>query len=222
MSKFDAWPLAFPEAKAEHVLGVFADTFHSLAEGNHSDFLYSLPEPKITEKLCVHLQDTAVRKMTVVGEWMYEVMSNTLDLKDRRRTDIIFTTTYDNIERVRLIFECKKVDGPDQPKNHRRHVQLYKKEGMLRYANGNYAREESFGFMVSFSQSSKDGTAGAIQRSFGAGGWPVALHMAPFEDDQFWRAPPIRFSGVVSFETLHLRPKPFPELTVYHINLAFS
>ena len=220
MSKFDAWPLAFPEARAEHVLEKFAEAFRMLAETGHMGFAYTLPEPKITEILCVHLQSTAAR-MTVVGEWLYEVMSNTLDMKDRRRTDIMYTTTHNNTERVRLIFECKKIDGPNR-KNHRRHVQLYKKEGMLRYAEGSYARDESFGFMVSFSQSSKDGAAEAIQRSFGAGGWPVALQMAPFDKGAYWRSPPIRFPGVVSFETLHLRAKPFPEQMLYHINLAFS
>ena len=221
MSKFDAWKLASPVANAEQLVDSFAQAFEALAGAKYSQFIYDLDEPKITERLCVHLQTTAARNRSVVGEWHYESMSNTLDLKDRRRTDILFTTTYNNVERVRLIFECKKVDGPGNGKRHRRHVQLYKNEGMLRYAQGSYAREESFAFTVSFSASAEDRAVEAIQRSLSGAGWPVELRMAPFEHGAHWRIPR-RFATVACFETLHLRQKPFPELSLYHINLCFA
>ena len=76
--------------------------------------------------------------------------------------------------------------------------------------------------MVSFSDTSIEGTTQAIQRSFNATGWPVAMYMREFVKGQHWREPPTRFAPHASFETQHMRPAPFPHLALYHINLAFS
>lgn len=222
MSKFDAWALAFPEAKAEYIVESLVLGFRQLASGVQGPYMYAESEPHITELLAVYLESTKSDRPTVRGHWHYELCSNTLDLKDRRRRDIVFTTVHNDAEEVVMIFECKKIDGPDQPSRHRAHLKKYRTEGIARFAQGSYARIEPIGFMVSFTNASTENTVPAIQRAFGATGWPVAMYMREFSPGKYWRSPSQRFSTYASFETQHLRPKPFPHLTLYHIHLPFS
>lgn len=221
MSTVDVWPLAFPQPKAEAIVQLLVDRFGELVKSKHCGFSYSLTEPRITEILAVNLQRTGARDVQP-GQWQYEPMSNTLELDDRRRRDIVFTTVHDNQEAVSLIFECKKIDPPGKRSKRNKHLNEYRIEGIDRFASGSYAYEDPLGFMVSFSANSMEGTVGEIKASFADVKWAQAAYMREFSKAIYWRAPPARFVNTAVFETQHDRKSPFPYLYLYHLNLPFS
>lgn len=219
MTVVNPWSLALPEARAADVVRTLVEGFTELSAGIPEDFRFDRGEPDITKRLTRHLQ-TILPLTLVTGFWNFEVSTVAKDMTDSRRLDISYTTVWEGKDNVLMIFECKKLyNGTD--KRSQQYRRRYIDEGIYRFVKGSYAPDEPVGFMVGFVNNAAKGTVPKLVSSLAKGAATVLLGLRQYAPGRYWLAPPLLFVEHAAFETCHQRDKPFPEITLYHLELAF-
>jgi len=109
-------------------------------------FTKSTSEPRLTWILCEHLK-TISDSARLTGRWGQENQFGTIDAKAGKvlksyRTDIEYFSNR-SLERIRLIFEFKKID--DSAKTLRKYWGV---DGMRRFIDGDYSVGEPFALMA--------------------------------------------------------------------------
>ena len=218
MSVTNPWAMALPLADTEQVIHTFVAEFHALAAAKVGEFAFELSETKISQRLTRHLQ--AVLPATLQsGFWDFETQACREDMTDFRRLDITYSTVWDR-RNARLVFECKKLYAlPDR--RAKRSRREYVDQGVHRFVRGSYAPADPAAFMVGFVAAAGNKELLDARSLLAMAANRVTMRLRDYGGTQFWKAPPTLFAGYALFETCHLRDVPYPEITLYHLDLAF-
>ncbi len=212
----DPWLLALKPADTERIVAHVVTSFRKLA-ASASGYTFELTEVELTKKLGNRLHHTRAEQ-GIAGPWDCEVTKNSRSEDDPRRLDIRFYTVVDNRHEIELIFECKKMHADQRAA---RSLRAYFDEGVRRFVTGSYAPNEPIAFMIGFSNVPGPDIATSLKRSMGK--TDPALGLTKYADGKLWQEPPSRFASYASFATCHQRtlPEVTPEITLYHMQLAF-
>ncbi|MBA2237369.1 MAG: hypothetical protein H0W24_01505 [Lysobacter sp.] len=219
MSVNNPWAMALPVADTEKVVRTFVDEFHALALAEAGEFAFAQLEKDITRRLTVHLHAVLADTLKS-GFWDFEISTACSDMTDFRRLDITYSTVRDD-KNARLIFECKKLYAGNEKKA-KAARRYYVDHGVHRFVRGSYAPMDSAAFLVGFVATVGQGELKNLRASLASTGTRAAMRLRDYGSKRYWRSPPALFAQHADFETCHLRDKPYPEITLYHLELPFS
>ena len=109
------WLSAFPIRPATAAVDALCGSWEVLSSRYRREFNPRTREPKLTRVLKAHVERVTARERGLLGMWAAESVENEVDfdtgeLKEERRTDIVYGWNNDN-DRIRLVFEFKKLGG---------------------------------------------------------------------------------------------------------------
>lgn len=219
MTVENPWALALPISRAEKVISTLVSAFREIADAAATTVTFDDGETAISKRLTCHLQSQLSNTLGS-GFWHFEVSTDNSELTDSRRLDITYETVVRDAHNVQFIFECKKLYGVVDSRA-KSHLRRYLDQGVRRFVIGSYAPHGSIAFMIGYVDPNGTGAVKAITSSMAKGSAVVDLGMRAYAANRYHEAPPRRFAKFAQMETHHLRKSPLPDITLYHIELAF-
>lgn len=217
----DEWRLAFPKEEAGTVIKHMVDTWNWAAQFRTRHFSYGLKEPDITDALEYHL-DTRAPEVGLTGFWGTETRETDYDPQtgERRkswRTDILYFSNR-NTKPLKLTFEFKKLKD-NQPSR----KAYYGDEGMMRFVDNKYGREQPMGVMVGILDSPKSVCPGKLKQALGKAEVAAQLKVIPDASSRVVREPSAEFKNLAAFDTHHARVSgEYITIVLAHLMLPFQ
>lgn len=221
MSVRNDWRNAFPQQRAQEVVAFVVRHWHLRAQMADPYFGWHLREPDITKRFKQRLE-LAADDAGLSGAWMAENVSMEFHPKTEKplkphRTDIVYFS--DAVKpRLRLTFEFKKLLDTRASRK-----AYYGTNGMGRFLEGTYAKDEPFGIMVAVIAEDGGRCATALKRAMCNEDLNGVLEYVPDEKTGAWlREPSVEMPGLAEFDSQHRRVNSkFKTFMFSHLLLAF-
>lgn len=216
----DQWRLAFPREEAGTVMKHLVDTWNWAAARPNEHFNFDLKEPDITQSLENKL-DARKTEVGLTGLFGCEIRENEYDPDTGKklkswRTDILYFSNR-NAEPLRLTFEFKKLKN-----NSTSRKAYYGDDGMMRFVNNKYGREQPVGVMVGILDKPASLSPAGLKQALTKADVASVLKIIP-DGTSFLREPSGEFNGLAAFDTHHTRVSgKLLTIVLAHVMLPFS
>lgn len=205
------WLDAFPIRPATEAVEALCESWHILARVPRPGFHAGKREPELTRALKAHVEHVTARHRGLLGMWTAEAVINEIDLetaelKEERRTDIVYGWN-DATTGIQLVFEFKKVN------RHARSRQQYLgANGLGRFVTGMYSCSQPVAAMVGVLTDPAEMVVPALLKALSNRATASALKLRSRASGAIYDRPSLLFPAA-DFDTEHDRP---PELAPAH------
>ena len=221
-----AWSTAFPIRPAEDAVEALCESWKILAAKRREGFHPRKREPVLTRALKTHVERVTARQRGLLGMWAAESIHNEMDLnsaelKEERRTDIIYGWNDDQVG-IQLVFEFKKLDCSARSRKH-----YLGENGLGRFVNGIYARGQPFAAMVGILLAPEGSTLPLLREAIAENAGAARLRIRCGPGGDALEKPSRLFPREAKFDTEHERDEALlapthDTIRVAHIFLAFG
>jgi hypothetical protein len=218
------WLEAFPIRPATEAVEALCESWHFLTRVPRPGFHAGKREPELTRALKAHVECVTARNRGLLGMWATEAVINEIDLetaelKEERRTDIVYGWN-DATAGIQLVFEFKKVN------RHTRSRQQYLgANGLGRFVTGIYSCRQPVAAMVGVLTDPEEMVVPALLKALSNKATASALKLRARASGAAYDRPSLLFPAA-DFDTEHDRPRELApshgSIRVAHIFLAFK
>ncbi|MBL8547179.1 MAG: hypothetical protein JNL81_12010 [Hyphomonadaceae bacterium] len=214
----DDWVEAFPLPEAQAAVSALCDAWNEIAQAPKLGFQPSLSEPKLTRALKAYVEQVTARDRGLLGMWATESVINTIDaatleLKDERRTDIVYGWNNDEIG-IQLVFEFKKLTA--QKASRARYLGV---SGLQRFVTGIYAKQQAVAAMAAILMDDEALVVPPLRDALVEAKLAATLKIIPTAAGDHYERPSSLFPNYADFDTQHTRPE---ELAATHGTILVS
>ena len=218
------WLDAFPIRPATEAVEALCESWHTLARVHRPGFHAGKREPELTRTLKAHVERVTARNRGLLGMWAAEAVINEIDLetaelKEERRTDIVYGWN-DATTGIQLVFEFKKVS-----RRARSRQQYLGEKGLGRFVTGMYSCKQAVAAMVGVLTDPADVVVPELLKALSNKATASALRLRPRATGESYDRPSLLFAAA-DFDTEHDRPPEFApahgSIRVAHLFLAFE
>lgn len=218
------WLDAFPIRPATDAVEALCESWQVLTRVPRPGFHAGKREPELTRALKAHVEHVTARNRGLLGMWAAEAVINEIDpetaeLKEERRTDIVYGWN-DASTGIQLVFEFKKIN------RHSRSRQQYLGEnGLGRFVTGMYSCRQPVAAMVGVLTDPPEMVVPALLKALSDKALASTLKLRSRSSGATYDRPSLLFAAA-DFDTEHDRsPEMAPahgSIRVAHLFLAFA
>ena len=218
------WLQAFPIRPATEAVEALCESWHLLTKVRRPGFHAGKREPELTRALKAHVEHVTARNRGLLGMWAAEAVINEIDLetaelKQERRTDIVFGWN-DATTCIQLVFEFKKVN-----RSARSRQQYLGENGLGRFVTGMYSCNQAVAAMVGVLTDPADVVVPALLKALSNTATASSLRLRTRASGGSYDRPS-RLFAAADFDTEHERPPALAPahgtIRVAHLFLSFD
>jgi hypothetical protein len=200
MQLSDEWQLRFPDEVAVDVVKLIRSTWDSLVFRKIRKFSPESNEPHLTQFLCAVLKTESLNA-GLSGKFTAEESDpianlETGALENLHRSDIRYFSDRANLD---LTFEFKKLS------TQRKSCKAYSENGMFRFVNGKYSRDQNLAFMVGIISDDSVNCIEKLKHHIEESKTVDLLEMQANEEKKYLYKPSHPQNKLSNFDTLHHR-----------------
>lgn len=206
------WRNVYPEEEFRNVVVFVQEKWQQIADRRPTRFHLGEQESRLT-KFFNNMLEQLKSDGGFIGHFISEGVHGDPDIEsgrllDERRTDIRYLSARSDLT---LTFEFKKLRD-----NRSSRLKYYGKDGIRRFVDGHYAKDNLLGIMVGLVGADAAEAIDGIERALAMSAIQSELHMLP---SPYVRKPSDTLPGVVRFDTEHSRAASIgkPEILLCHL-----